>query len=97
MKSGRFKYGVAAFVAACFFAVACSTGASDMGNTLKKTCSMCHSTKRICLNLGVKDAAAWKSNVKRMVEKGAPLEPGKIDAAAAYLAGLAPGTGPVCR
>ena len=60
-------------------------------------CSRCHSPKRICLNLGVKSAPAWKATVEKMVGKGAQLPTDKIEAAAGYLSGLAPGEGTLCQ
>lgn len=95
MKSGKKQYVLAASVL-----VVCLAGgavASDIGTTVKKACTTCHSSKRICLNLGVKDAGAWKATVNRMVDNGARLSGGEVDAAASYLAGLAPGTGTVCE
>lgn len=95
MKSGRKQYILAAVVLAAFMIG--SAGAADIGNTVKKACTACHSSKRICLNLGVKDGPAWKSTVQRMVSNGARLDGGQVDAAVQYLTGLAPGTGTVCE
>ncbi len=72
------------------------SGASDMGDMVEKKCSSCHSTKRICLNLGVKSEAAWLSTVEKMVAKGTPLKSDMVAPVAAYLSGLQPGAGPVC-
>jgi len=91
------RYALAGCAVVVGFTLAGMAGASDMGQTVKQTCSRCHSPKRICLNLGVKNDAAWKATVTRMVQKGAQLPANQIDAATAYLAGLAPGTGTVCE
>jgi len=97
MKYGKLKFGLAACAIVLMFAMAGVVGASDIGATIKQTCSRCHSTKRICLNLGVKNKASWKSTVNKMVGKGAKLPADQIDAAVGYLSGLAPGTGTVCQ
>ncbi|QGY42039.1 hypothetical protein GM415_10440 [Pseudodesulfovibrio cashew] len=90
-------YITAVFACLSFFLFAAMAGAADMGPTLKKACTACHSAKRICLNLGVKSPGAWKGTVSKMVAKGAKLDAGQIDAATGYLAGLAPGSGPLCK
>lgn len=97
MKQGKLKYGVAACIVVLMVAMAGIVGSSEIGDTVKNACSMCHSTKRVCLNLGVKSEAAWKSTITKMVAKGAQLQDNGIDVAAGYLAGLAPGTGSVCQ
>lgn len=96
MKSKK-VHGVVSIVFVLALFLVTMAGASDIGDTLKNTCSRCHSTKRICLNVGVKDASAWKSTVTRMVGKGAQLPTDQIGAAADYLSGLKPGTGSVCQ
>jgi len=95
MMTGRKQYVLAAVVLAAFMIG--SAGAADIGTTVKKTCTACHSSKRICLNLGVKDGPAWKSTVTRMVGNGARLANDQIGDFANYLAGLAPGTGTICE
>ena len=95
MKSGRKQYVMAAIVLVAFMVA--SAGAADIGTTVKEACTTCHSSKRICLNLGVKDAAAWKSTVSRMVGNGARLSGAQVDEAVGYLAGLAPETGTICE
>lgn len=96
MKSGKIVFLSVVVASFMLFAFGVS-GASDMGNAVKQACSSCHSTKRICLNAGVKSAEAWKATVEKMVAKGAGLPADQIDAAADYLTALAPGTGPVCE
>lgn len=97
MKQGKLKYGVTVCIVTLMVSMAGIVGASEIGDTVKNACSMCHSTKRVCLNLGVKSGAAWKATVTKMVAKGAQLKADEIDMAAGYLAGLAPGTGTVCQ
>lgn len=93
----KVRYVLAGCVVAGVVALAGAGGASDIGQTVKQSCSRCHTTKRICLNLGVKSDVAWKATVARMVDKGTQLPVDQIDAAAGYLSGLAPGTGTVCE
>jgi mono/diheme cytochrome c family protein len=93
----KVRYVLAGCMVAGVVALAGVGGASDIGQTVKQTCSRCHTTKRICLNLGVKSDVVWKATVTRMVGKGAQLPDGQIDTVAGYLAGLAPGTGAVCE
>lgn len=97
MKSGKIKYLLAAFICIVSFSLAGISGASDIGASVKEACSRCHSTKRICLNLGVKSEDAWKATVTKMVSKGAQLSSDKIDTAASYLTGLTPGAAPLCQ
>lgn len=78
------------------FSLAGIGGASDMGTVVKKACSSCHSSKRTCINLGVKNAEAWETTVKRMVDKGARLTPDQVKPVIDYLTGLAHGSGPLC-
>ena len=97
MKIGEFRYSVVFCSFVLLGSMAGFVGASDIGAVVKKDCSMCHSTKRICLNLGVKSEAAWKATIIKMVGKGSQLSADTIDAAAGYLSNLAPGTGTVCQ
>lgn len=70
--------------------------ASDTGAQVKKSCSMCHSAERVCMNLGVKNEAAWKVTIKRMADKGARVSSDQVDSWAAYLGGLKAGSQPIC-
>lgn len=97
MKRIKRQYALAACACVMFFSLAATTGASNIGAVVKKACSRCHSTKRICLNVGVKSEAAWKATIRKMVGKGAKLPVDRIDAAATYLSNLAPGSGSVCQ
>jgi hypothetical protein len=46
-------------------------------------CSKCHSLSRV--NKAVKDGAAWKKTVDRMIKKGANIKPEETDAVIQYL------------
>jgi hypothetical protein len=96
MMPRRIRYVLAGCVCAGLFALVGVCGAADMGGTVKQVCSRCHSTKRICLNLGVKSENAWKSTVAKMVEKGAQLPAGQVDATASYLSQQPPDSGAFC-
>lgn len=97
MKSRTKKIWTMGCTAAFGLAMTVAVSAGDIGGAVKTACSTCHSTKRICLNIGVKNAKAWKATVTDMVGKGAQLPANRIDEAADYLTGLAPGTGTVCK
>ncbi|WP_243544414.1 hypothetical protein [Pseudodesulfovibrio tunisiensis] len=74
-----------------------AAGAADVGDAVKRNCTSCHSAKRICLNMGVKDTGAWKGTIARMIGKGARLDPGMTDSAAQYLAGQKRNASPLCN
>jgi hypothetical protein len=97
MVSRGIRYVAAGCLGAALCVLVGVAGAADMGQTVSQACSRCHSTKRICMNQGVKSEAAWKATVAAMIDKGAQLPAGQAAAAAAYLAGLASGAGPLCR
>lgn len=65
--------------------------------TVMTECTACHSTRRICDNLGEKDREEWTRTVSEMVSKGADVAEQDIPAVAEYLANLEPGSEPVCR
>lgn len=69
----------------------------DPTGTVMSACSACHSTQKVCDALGKKDKAAWTQTVDRMVGKGAAINKDSIPAVVELLAGLAPGTKPICR
>lgn len=72
--------------------------AGDDGKTLVRDhCSSCHSLAKVCQALGRKDKAAWAETVDHMVGYGADLDPSQSAVVAAYLAGLTPGSSPVCK
>ncbi len=97
MKSRKF-YGVLfSFVLVAMLALAGTGGASGIGGVVKTACTKCHSSKRICLNVGAKNLDMWKATVKTMVRKGAQLPADKINAAASYLTNLKPGAGEICQ
>ena len=95
MKSA--KIPAVLFSVALLLTVAWGASAADIGAEIKKSCTRCHSAKRICLNVGVKSPDGWKSTINRMIGKGAQLPTSQVAAAVDYLSGLAPGTGTVCE
>lgn len=93
------KSSIYVAVMTCFLGLsvaAVGASATDMGQLVVETCSPCHTTKRICLNLGVKSQVAWKSTIQNMVYQGAELNEDQIAPLATYLNELQPGTPPVC-
>lgn len=73
------------------------TAATDIGHAVKTNCTRCHSSKRICLNVGVKSKSAWESTINKMIGKGAKLPQSRVGEAVDYLSTLKPGTGPLCQ
>lgn len=69
----------------------------DPSSTVTNQCTVCHSTERICDNLGKKDKQEWRKTVTRMADYGAKVDPQNIPAVADFLAGLKPGSKPVCK
>ncbi len=60
-------------------------------------CSACHSTDRICAQLGVRPAEVWRQTVQRMVSNGASLTENEAQTVAEYLATAKPGAKPLCQ
>ncbi len=87
----------AGFASALIVGLAAVAPAADTGDDVAVVCSACHSAKRICLNLGIKDRMAWKETVDRMAKSGAQMTLSRVDEFADYLDGLRPGQGPLCR
>jgi hypothetical protein len=78
----------------------CSSAGSeqkDPADIVMKACSACHDTGKVCKYLGKKDKEAWLKVVNRMVRKGAAVDQADIPLVADYLAGLEPGSKPVCK
>ncbi len=69
----------------------------DPQSTVMTKCTACHTTRRICDNLGEKDREEWIRTVSEMVSKGADVAEQDIPVVAEYLANLEPGSEPVCR
>lgn len=88
---------VPALMFALMSGLALEAPAADTEAEAARVCSACHSTKRICMSLGIKSGAAWKDTVTRMVHNGAQLPLSRVDEFAGYLAGLNKGQGPLCR
>lgn len=97
MKFSKVQYWLAACVCLSMFSLAAVAGASDVSAVVQKACTKCHSSKRICLNLGVKSSDAWKTTVQNMVKKGAMIPSDSVEEAAMYLAKLDPGSAPICE
>lgn len=76
--------------------LAASGGAADPAALAQSKCAACHNLERVCKNLGVKDAAAWKETVDRMVSKGPKVTAEEGKELAPYLAGLKTGAKPIC-
>lgn len=74
-----------------------SLAGAEAKDLVAERCSRCHSTERICRNLGQKDKAAWAATVARMVGKGAELDASQQTLVIGYLSTLAPGSAPVCK
>lgn len=69
----------------------------DTSSTIMSTCTACHDTQRICNAMGIKDKDAWNQTVTRMVGKGAALNTDDIPKVVDFLAGLKPGSPPICK
>ena len=88
----------AALAVALLVALAASSALTqDGGDTVLVVCTKCHDTKRICKNLGKKDAAWWSGTVGHMIGKGAALDPQGKEAVVAYLGSRKAGDRPVCE
>ena len=94
---GRISALVAAgFACALIVGLVSVAPAADTGKDVKRVCSTCHSTKRICLNFGIKDRVTWKETVIRMARNGAQMPLSRVDEFVDYLEGQKPGRGPLC-
>jgi len=60
-------------------------------------CSACHSTDRICAQLGSRTTEVWKQTVQRMVSRGASLTDAEARTVAEYLGTAKPGAKPLCQ
>ncbi|MEF2230744.1 MAG: hypothetical protein V3571_07435 [Pseudodesulfovibrio sp.] len=89
--------GIVSGITAMLIALAVAAMAGDMGETIGRTCSACHSTKRICQNLGAKSPEAWTDTVSRMIKHGAKLPADRMGGAVGYLTAATPGHTPFCR
>jgi len=69
---------------------------ADGEAVFKSVCTRCHTSSRICGNLG-RDASWWERTATRMRSNGAPLEAKDIADVAAFLSAQAPGSSPVCK
>ena len=69
----------------------------DPSAVVMERCTVCHTTERICNNLGKKDTEEWTRTIETMVSRGADVASEDIRALAEYLANLESGSQPVCR
>lgn len=75
MKSTRFLPAVIAFTLAFFLAASGAMAKSGL-DIVEKKCSSCHSLKRLCRGLDLKDKQGWDATLDRMIQKrGAKLSP----------------------
>lgn len=73
------------------------SGAAKAGEQIVTAiCTRCHSTARICTNLG-SDAPFWQAITGKMKKNGAPLDEADVPVLVDYLAGLTAGSKPVCK
>lgn len=90
----------AAFIAGAAYVSDAQSAASDQAKSpdqiVMSSCTACHGIDRVCKNLG-QDSAAWSKLVTGMVKKGARVDQQDIPRVADYLAGLKPGSKPVCK
>lgn len=79
------------------FATEGDSGAAKAGEQIVTAiCTRCHSTARICTNLGG-DAAFWQATAAKMQKNGAPLDEADVPVLVEYLSGLTAGSKPVCK
>ncbi len=99
MKLGIRMIAAVLAMAAALFTVSCSpsAGLSGMGDKVVNSCSSCHALDKVCEKLGQKDMDAWSRTVFGMKQRGAKVEDKDITVMAEYLAGLKPGSEPVCK
>ena len=93
----RFRMALGSLAALSLVFCAAVVSAQDMSSAVMAACTKCHNAQRICAALGGKDKAAWDATVTRMMGKGAQLAEKDKPAAVAYLAGLKPGSKPLCE
>jgi hypothetical protein len=74
-----------------------SQQAGDPQSLVMTACTVCHDTQRICDALSKKDKDAWTQTVTRMKDKGAAVPAENIPQVIDYLAGLKPGSPPICK
>ena len=85
-----------------FIPEACSTVPDqvknpDPGDVVMNSCTACHSLERVCASIGKKDRDAWNTTVTAMVGRGARIQQTDLPKVVDYLAGLKPGSKPVCK
>lgn len=91
------KLFVSCLCASLVLVVALSAQAESMMDKVKLVCTECHTTNRICLNLGVKTEEAWKDTIAVMIYEGASLSPEEANNFAKYLFSLKPNAEELCQ
>jgi hypothetical protein len=102
MKGKRARWAIAAiFLLLAAGLVSCSNPraqtAAGPSETVMTSCTACHPAKVICDALGKKDREAWNTTVGRMMGKGANVPQESVPDIVSYLAGLKPGSPPICK
>lgn len=84
------------FAAGSYCAPAPAKGKSPE-EIVTKSCSNCHGFGKVCTKLGSRNKNAWTRTVYGMKGAGARIDENEIPVLAEYLAGLKPGSKPVCK
>jgi hypothetical protein len=71
--------------------------ASSSEQLVNSKCGTCHKLDSLCKNLGKYDKAGWDKVVDSMLKKGALVNKSEKETISTYLAGLKPGSKPVCK
>jgi len=97
MKSTRFLPAVIAFILIVFLVASGAMAKSGL-DIVKKKCTTCHSLKRLCMGLDLKDKKGWAVTVDRMIQKrGAKLSPQERALVYGYLILQTSKSAPFCK
>lgn len=97
MKSARVLLVCFVFSLAVFLAASGAMAKSGL-DIVEKKCTTCHSLKRLCMGLDLKDKKGWAATVDRMVHaRGARLSPQERALAYGYLILQTSKTAPFCK
>ncbi len=81
-----------------FFLVTTGALAKSGQDVVEKKCVTCHSLKRVCMGLDLKDKKDWAAVIDRMIQKrGARLTPQERALAYGYLILQTSKTAPFCK
>lgn len=78
------------------FATALAHGSEEGARLVRDKCTSCHGVEVVCALLGERDQDGWDWIVNEMQRKGAELEVHEKRDIIDYLAGLHPGSPPLC-